>query len=291
MPASKRDTRPGLFDKLFVPPAGTSLTESDRALFGDIRAEKIIVAEESGALRVGAFRLTPTGLSVESNTPALEDWEQVGVILRKLEGSIQWLIGDWYVTGEHLWGSMYSSKAQALGFEERTLREYSYVARSVQLSIRIDNLTFAHHQVIAPEPEERQALYLEYASVASISVANLRADRRTLKAFDDTMEESLLRMAISKRTRITELEPVRKALEGGTLTKALPVGDQAALKRLLSFSIEHLNSYDRDQLRNVLKTIETARQAVDQLEDIVRRKLDEGGVSIDYAKYEEGREE
>lgn len=288
---SKRDTRASLFDGLFTPPSDTTLSEHDRALFGDIRRESIIVAEESGVLRVGAFRLTPTGMTVDSNTPALDDWEQVGVILRKLEGSIQWLIGDWFVQGEHLWGSIYSSKAQALGFEEKTLRDYAYVARNVKLSIRIDNLAFAHHQVIAAETPEMQPLYLEYAHVVGVTVSNLRADRRLLKEFDDTMEESLLRMAIKQRTRITELEPVRKALDASTLTKALPVGDQAAIKRLLSFSIEHLNSYDRDQLRGVLKTIDAAREAVNQLEHMVRRKLDEGGVSIDYGQYEEGRGE
>lgn len=274
-PSKKRGERGSVLGDIFVPAEETSLSEHDRALFGGIREMHGIEVDADGSILIGAYRLRKTGIEMEQAAD-FEDWERVGMLLRQMEGALQWMIGDWYVHGEHMWGSMYSSKAQALGFEQKTLREYAYVARNVQLSIRMDNLTFAHHQVVASEEEQMQLLYLRYAETTGITVANLRSDRRVLKEYDDTMEVDLLNMAIKRRCRVIDLERVREDLAGRELTHILPLGDQNALKRLLNFKVEYLQGYDREQLRDTLKMIDKARDAINRLEEAIQTTLDTG---------------
>lgn len=276
MPSKKREARGTVLNGIFIPSSDeTSLSEHDRALFGGIHPSHGIEVDADGSILIGAYRLRKTGIEMEQAAD-FEDWERVGMLLRQMEGALQWMIGDWYVHGEHMWGSMYSSKAQALGFEQKTLRDYAYVARNVQLSIRIDNLTFAHHQVVASEEEQMQLLYLRYAETTGITVANLRSDRRVLKEYDDTMEVDLLNMAIKRRCRVIDLERVREDLAGRELTHILPLGDQNALKRLLNFKVEYLQGYDREQLRDTLKMIDKARDAINRLEEAIQTTLDTG---------------
>ena len=89
---------------------------------------------DGGGLAVHGFTLTSTGL-IAPETATFEDWQAVGDILRRLESGMQWLIGHWYRLGEHQWGSMYEDAAVMLGYSAKTLREYAYVSRNVELSI------------------------------------------------------------------------------------------------------------------------------------------------------------
>src|SRR5690606_17166251 len=65
---------------------------------------------------------------------------------------------------------------------EKSLREYAYVARSVEMSIRMDNLSFGHHQIVAgikdpvtKKPLKReQQKWLEKANTHGWSIKTLR---------------------------------------------------------------------------------------------------------------------
>lgn len=129
---------------------------------------------DGGGLAVYGFTLTSTGLIAPEAT-TFEDWQAVGDILRRLESGMQWLIGDWYRLGEHQWGSMYEDAAVMLGYSAKTLREYAYVSRNVELSIRMDNLSFGHHQLVAAMEPDQQAGWLRWAVENGASVAGLRA--------------------------------------------------------------------------------------------------------------------
>src|SRR5687767_11563397 len=61
---------------------------------------------QDGTLVVHDFQFTPTGLIAPENFSE-EVWKQIGILLFKLEGSIQWLIGDWLAYGEDVkWGDI-----------------------------------------------------------------------------------------------------------------------------------------------------------------------------------------
>jgi hypothetical protein len=133
------------------------------------------LALKDGEVQIGAFKITGTGLEIGQHATQ-EEWSKVGELLFKLEGSIQWLIGDWLAYGEDVkWGET-AIIAEQLGRKTKTLTEYAYVARNVKLSIRMDNLSFGHHQLVASLTPQEQSDALTYAAQHNLSVAAFRKE-------------------------------------------------------------------------------------------------------------------
>lgn len=131
---------------------------------------------EDGTLYLGAFILTPVGLKVQGQIDE-DDWLAVGGALRRLQSSLQWLIGDWLLVGEREWGVTYEKVAALTGYDVATLRDCAYVSSHVRMSIRIDKLSWTHHRLIAALPEDEQRQWLKWAASQPKrpSVAALRA--------------------------------------------------------------------------------------------------------------------
>jgi N6-adenosine-specific RNA methylase IME4 len=102
-----------------------------------------------------------------------EHWVELGKHLARLEKGHQWWIGDWANYGERAYGEL-KRAAEDAGFEYKTAREYGYVARRFELSIRMDTLTFGHHQAVAALPDEAAFRLLADAERNELSVADLR---------------------------------------------------------------------------------------------------------------------
>lgn len=128
-----------------------------------------------GKLTSGAFILTDVGLDMKpGEKPTKEDWLSVGTSLRLVSRAFKWLLADWLVKGEeYKWGEKYTEAADWSGYEEKTLREYAYVARKVDLSIRMDKLSFGHHQAVAAVPSDQQQAWLEKAAAEKWTVKKL----------------------------------------------------------------------------------------------------------------------
>jgi len=115
---------------------------------------------------------TTVGLRAEGDMP-WEVWVAFGEQLRDIEGAVQWWIGDWLNYGEHAYGEKY---AQAVSESQaKTWATYAYVARSVPMSIRMENVSWSKHQVVAPLSPEEQTRYLEMCSDEGTTVKQLRA--------------------------------------------------------------------------------------------------------------------
>ena len=60
------------------------------------------------------------------------------------------------------WGralALSGAAIEATGYENKTLRNAKWVAGSFELSMRMDNLSWTHHQIVAALPvEERTAI-------------------------------------------------------------------------------------------------------------------------------------
>jgi len=128
---------------------------------------------QDGSLVVQGFQFTPTGLIVPESFSE-ESWQQIGLLLFKLEGAIQWLIGDWLVYGVDLHYGDIGQIAAALGRDRQTLTEYAYVCRNVELLVRTNNLSYGHHKLIAPLPSPQQRKALAYATQHQLSVSAFR---------------------------------------------------------------------------------------------------------------------
>lgn len=133
----------------------------------------------SNQIRTGAFLWTSTGLKVEGKITR-DDWEQTGQLLHLLDQSLQWLIGDLIVHGEDLAYGDQIKIADLFGFQHSTIRDYAYVARNVELSVRTDSLDFGHHKLVAGFAPREQVEWLQRAEIGNDgkrwSVSRLRQE-------------------------------------------------------------------------------------------------------------------
>lgn len=177
-------------------PSFTSGLDSPAASQGDYDAEAVyglpifgesaLAAIRSGEIRVGALLWKPTGLQVDGQITEA-DWRETGRLLKMLDSSLQWLIGDFIVCGEALQWGQQKEIAEAFGFEYSTVRDYVYVCSNVDLLVRTDKLDFAHHKLVAAFTPAEQADWLQKASTGDKgkrwSVSRLRAEIEAYYSF------------------------------------------------------------------------------------------------------------
>ncbi len=140
----------------------------------DIPSASQLIQSGSDEVVFGTFRLTPTGLAGGENASE-DEYRALGQLLLQLEGSLQWLIGDWInALDDKAWGRTYQELAEAFGLEVDTLRHHASVAANVKSWIRIHTLSFSHHRIVAKLDEENQQLWLQAADEHNWSVKKLR---------------------------------------------------------------------------------------------------------------------
>ena len=95
-----------------------------------------------GALVLGVFRLTRTGLEV-TGTPSFDEWQACGQTLFGLSNASLWAIGDWIVYGEGRgdWGEMYTQAIDATQKSYQTVKAAAWAAEKFQLVRRRTNLS------------------------------------------------------------------------------------------------------------------------------------------------------
>lgn len=109
-------------------------------------AEKWLTLREDHTLDLGQFHLTATSLEVRGN-PVFGEWEKCGSFLDRIEGAVQFWIGDWLNYGEKAYGEKY---AQAVSpTQAETWQHYAWVSNSVESCIRIQDLSYSHHLQVA----------------------------------------------------------------------------------------------------------------------------------------------
>jgi hypothetical protein len=91
------------------------------------------------------------GLTIPEATTQ-EGWENIGRQLGRVESSYQFMVGDWWNFGDQKWGNrkhIVDSPSWS-GPRYNTCRNCGWVRSAFKMSLRRDNLTFAHHQEITP---------------------------------------------------------------------------------------------------------------------------------------------
>jgi len=176
----------------------------------------LLVADD-GALSIGGYKLTSLGL-IAGDKATYDDWETVGSVLLRLEGSIQLLIGDWLVQAERQWGQTYEEIAEHTGYSVKSLYQYKWVAENVTFSMRIENLTFTHYSTVAGiEDDNRKAELLAQAAAEGWSVKQLReaVNPPALPANNNGEKNKIFRGFSEKLKDIKSLKKtIQKAGEG-----------------------------------------------------------------------------
>src|SRR5258706_5912227 len=92
-------------------------------------------------------KVTRVGWQLPKNM-SFEDWIDCGKSLDLVEGAVQWWRGDWWAFGiERAYGEG-EEIAEKAGVDYGAVRVYGSVARAFELSRRLNNLSFGHHQSV-----------------------------------------------------------------------------------------------------------------------------------------------
>jgi DNA modification methylase len=124
------------------------------------------------------FQLMSHGLVV-NGSPSITEWLQAGKALKKAQGAVQWWIGDWLNYGERAYGEKYTQALEEMDYVYGSLANLKYVANRIEISSRDENLSWKHHNAVAPLPLDEQCQWLQRALQGNDgkpwSVATLRA--------------------------------------------------------------------------------------------------------------------
>ena len=125
------------------------------------------------AISHGPFTATPTGLIVTAPVP-YEVWEAYGGAHRRVESSLQWVIGDWLVYGEDTYGEKYAQAMDETGLSYGYIANICSVASKIELEHRHQNLSFSHHATVAYLPPDQQDYWLATADNKGLNRGDLR---------------------------------------------------------------------------------------------------------------------
>lgn len=119
--------------------------------------------------------VTPLGLYLRPDLP-IDEWEDIGENLGRVDSALQWAIGDWMLYGEATYGEPKANEvALRLGYAPGTIHNYKSVAKRIPQDLRREDLWYSHHVVVAKlyERPDRQQKYLRRAAEEKWSVRTL----------------------------------------------------------------------------------------------------------------------
>ena len=125
-------------------------------------------------LLVNKIELTPTSLKIIGDMNE-DDYGLAWTKLALVHGGTQWWIGDLYNAQQSKHGTA-RVFAEKHGLDSPTVRVYASVCSSVEVLIRINSLTFAHHQLVAPMSPAQQKKWLKRAGNNSWTVKEFREE-------------------------------------------------------------------------------------------------------------------
>jgi hypothetical protein len=133
--------------------------------------------------------ISPTGMQVTGQL-TFEEWSGLAASLGIAARSVAFIVGDWLVYGQNLFGteghperrvdaSSYRLAVEATGLDVSTLQNYAYVSRSVPYPLRSGRLSWEHHRLIAKLPGDDQQRWI--AACEAEETAGRRMSTRRLR--------------------------------------------------------------------------------------------------------------
>jgi hypothetical protein len=127
----------------------------------------------------------PTSISVVAWVPNRDidfpEWAEAGRRLGAMGRCGQWGLGDWIQYGNAKFGERYRRAARITGYDVQTLMNIVYVASKFEISRRRENLSWSHHETVAPLEPDEQDHWLDLATSRKLSVSDLRLELRSTR--------------------------------------------------------------------------------------------------------------
>lgn len=145
----------------------------ERVADGQAIQQAQAMVKQGDAYHVRDFVLTRRGLTVPE-TASDEDFVFVMGYLLDIGDRIQLWLGDLLVAIGIRYGTTYQAIAEWSGREVKTLQNYKSVCERIESSLRKEDLTFGHYNIIAGLDEGERPYWIEKASSHGWSIAELR---------------------------------------------------------------------------------------------------------------------
>lgn len=141
--------------------------------------ECLIALENAGSLTRVSFDMT------DPDTP-FETWIAIGRLFGEVSRTVNWLIGDWIIFGENLYGedqasqgfddlqSRYSEAQRVTGIDHGTMLNIASICRRVARPQREEALGFWIHEEVAKLKPREQTKWLRRSIKESWNRADLR---------------------------------------------------------------------------------------------------------------------
>lgn len=198
--------------------------------------------------------LTPTSLTLPE-TLDIQSWLTIGERLRYVQGAIMWWLGDWLNFGERKYGEMYSQALDVTGYSLQTLQNAAWVGRALESSIRIEDLSWNHHQLLAStEWADTREDWLALAAEEKWSVAKLRAALR-----EDEKRRALAAIAAQRVDR--PLSPRLASASWETWLPTQPECDLLLTDPPYSTDVEDIGAFARAWLPEALQHVKATGRA------------------------------
>ena len=137
--------------------------------------------------------ISPVGMQISSEL-SFEEWSELATSIGQAARSIGFIIGDWLVYGQSLFGTegfaekrvdaaSYQLAINATGLDLSTLQNYAYVSRNIPFSLRTERLSWEHHRIVAKLPEVEQQEWID-ACLAEEDAGQRMSTRRLRKSLN-----------------------------------------------------------------------------------------------------------
>lgn len=196
------------------------------------------MSKELSALLPQAGQLSKTGWTLPTNLTESE-WKEAGSALAKVEGAMNWWLGDWWAFGEHGYGDRKAlvESEEWDGPAYDTCRKVAVVCAAFEMFRRRNNVDFSHHQEIAslPTPEADKVLdWCEKILADTGRLPTIKATREYVKQIKMWLAQGWTQAQLERRQLVekgvTVVASMRNDESGKPIDNALIAwADQAGL--------------------------------------------------------------
>lgn len=165
-----------------------------------------IQRHDDGSMTYKRFTMTAIGLVLPEEISG-DEWEDVGQVIRDLDTSISWVIGDWALFAKREWDATASQIAERFGYETSTIETYTSICEAIPRLIRNQTAHFSHHRLVAKlENPNLQKAWLAYMGGLRLRVADARSDMALLVELEAYEAIECLYQAVDAKKRLSEFD-------------------------------------------------------------------------------------
>lgn len=137
------------------------------------------------------------GLQLDESTTA-EEWANIGKQLLVGNKILNWCLGDWLVFGEK---KNFASLSNELGFDEGYLRNLKWVSKEFPMSLRRDDISHKHYQILAPIDRAERKKWIDTIAKEGLSTRELTMRIRSAYSEVGEVDESAPVRTLTSKVR------------------------------------------------------------------------------------------